>query len=98
MALAVSRQPLTAEAWVCTLISPCWICGGQSGNGTGFSPSYSVPPSISFDRGLIQVLSGGRATRFSEGISSVPRNVDENLDILYVSVNIFTDFYNNINL
>jgi hypothetical protein len=29
---AVSRQPLTAEAWV----SPCGIYGGQSTTGTGF--------------------------------------------------------------
>jgi hypothetical protein len=33
MCQAVSRRPLTAEARV----SPCGICGGQSGTGTGFS-------------------------------------------------------------
>jgi hypothetical protein len=32
-------------------ISPCEICGGQSGTGTGFSPSYLVFPSISFHPG-----------------------------------------------
>jgi hypothetical protein len=40
MAQAVSRRPLTAEARV----SPRGICGGQSGIGTGFSPSTSVFP------------------------------------------------------
>jgi hypothetical protein len=38
MIQVVSCQPLTAEAWV----SPCWICGRQTGSGTGFSPRSSV--------------------------------------------------------
>jgi hypothetical protein len=44
MAQAVSRRPLTAEAWVRSRVSPCWICGGQGGTGTGFHPSSSVFP------------------------------------------------------
>jgi hypothetical protein len=44
MAQAVSRRPLTAEARVPSWVSPCEICGGQSGIGTGFSPSNSVFP------------------------------------------------------
>jgi hypothetical protein len=39
MAQAVNRQLLTAESRVRALISPCGICGGQSGAGTGFSPN-----------------------------------------------------------
>jgi hypothetical protein len=40
VAQAVSRRPLTAEARV----SQCGICGGQTGTGTGFSPSSLVFP------------------------------------------------------
>jgi hypothetical protein len=42
MAQAVSRRPLTAEVWVRSQVDPCGVCGGQSGTGTGFSPSTSV--------------------------------------------------------
>jgi hypothetical protein len=41
------------EAWVHTPVSPCGICGRQSGNGTGFSPSSSIFP---FQYHSIEVL------------------------------------------
>jgi hypothetical protein len=44
MAQAVSRRPLTAEARVRSRVSPCGIFRGQSGTGSGFSPSTSVFP------------------------------------------------------
>jgi hypothetical protein len=44
MAQVVSRRPLTTDALVRVRFNPFGICGGQSGTGTGFSPSYSVFP------------------------------------------------------
>jgi hypothetical protein len=44
IAQAVSRRHLTAESQVRARVNPCGIYGGQSGTGTGFSPSYPVFP------------------------------------------------------
>jgi hypothetical protein len=44
MAQAVSRRPLTAESRIRARVNPCGICDGESGTGTGFSPSSSVFP------------------------------------------------------
>jgi hypothetical protein len=41
MARAVSRRPLTAKVGIRARVSPCGICGKQSGTGTGISPSSS---------------------------------------------------------
>jgi hypothetical protein len=44
MAHAVSHRPLNAEARVRARVSPCEICGGQSGTGINFPLSSSVHP------------------------------------------------------
>jgi hypothetical protein len=44
MACEISRQPVTAQAWVQLQASPLWIWGGQSGIETGFSPGILVFP------------------------------------------------------
>jgi hypothetical protein len=41
MAQAVSSLPLSAEAWVRTLVGPYMICGEQSGTLLGFPLSVS---------------------------------------------------------
>jgi hypothetical protein len=49
MAQAVSRRPLTADARVRSRVSPCGICGLQSGTGTGFfPPNTSVFPVLHY--------------------------------------------------
>jgi hypothetical protein len=44
LAPVVSREPLTVEARVRAWVNTCQICGGQSGTGTGLSPSSSLFP------------------------------------------------------
>jgi hypothetical protein len=51
MAQAVSRRPPTAKTRVRSRVSPCGICGAQSGTGTDFFPEYfGFSLSISFHR------------------------------------------------
>jgi hypothetical protein len=45
--VTVMSDMFTAEARVQSRVSPCEICGGQSGTGTGFSPSCRFFP-VSF--------------------------------------------------
>jgi hypothetical protein len=52
MAQAVSCWSFTADARVRACVSPCGICGGQSGAGTSFSQSFYFLLSISFHRGF----------------------------------------------
>jgi hypothetical protein len=51
MPQAVGRRPLAAEAGDRSLASIREICCGQSGTGTGFSPSTSSFPSVGSGEG-----------------------------------------------
>jgi hypothetical protein len=42
MIQVITCWPVTAEAWVHAQVTPCEICGGQSGIGTGFPPWLSI--------------------------------------------------------
>lgn len=46
MVPAVSRLPVTTEAQVRSQVTLFWICGAQSGTGTGVSPVSITPPII----------------------------------------------------
>jgi hypothetical protein len=43
IAQAISSQPITAETRVKYWVSPCGICGGQSGTGNSFLQYLSFP-------------------------------------------------------
>ena len=59
-AQAVSRRPVSMKARVQCQVSPCEIYGGQSGTGTGFSPSnkdfFPPPRSVSFHQCTILIF------------------------------------------
>jgi hypothetical protein len=56
MGRAVSRRPLTVEAWVPSQVSPCEVYHTQTGIWTGFSPSTSIFPSASFQQRSVLIF------------------------------------------
>ena len=76
MAQVVSRWPVTAKARVRSQVIPCEICGGQSGIGTGFSPSISVFPCQYYTGLNLRLMSAGfPRTASVEGLPRVVRIV-----------------------
>jgi hypothetical protein len=74
MAQAVSRRSLTAEARDRSRVSPCGIFGGQSGTGTGFSPSTSVFPCQFHSTGPpLQGKTKKKLTIFITGLHNKPQ-------------------------
>jgi hypothetical protein len=47
----ISPLPVTAETRFRARVSPCWICGGQSGWDSNLSEFFGFPLLISFHRG-----------------------------------------------
>jgi hypothetical protein len=63
MAQVVNRRPLITEARIRVWVSPCGICGGQSGTGTGLSQISLVFPCQYHSTVVLHThLSPGRCT------------------------------------
>jgi hypothetical protein len=75
MAQVVSRRPLTAEAWVHALVSPCGICGGQVALEQVF---YGFPLSVSFRGPPCTRPVGGRS---SETVSALRHEQQQKVKI-----------------
>ena len=65
MVQAVSRRPFIEKAWVRSQTSSFGACGGQSGTGTGFSPSSSALSSAPFHFSSILIHSSPVLYRLS---------------------------------
>jgi hypothetical protein len=65
IAQAVSRRLLTKEGLVCAQVSPCGICGGQSGTGQvflrvlRFSPVSIITPLLHIHSSIIWGMDNG---------------------------------------
>jgi hypothetical protein len=69
------KIPSHAEAWVRSRVSPCGICRGQSGTGTGFFPSTSVLPCQFYSTGA--PLLGKMKTRNWSSFSHLHHRVEQ---------------------
>jgi hypothetical protein len=72
MAQAVSRRSLAAEVRVRSRVGPCGISDGQSGTGTGFSPSTSVFPCQFHSTGAPLKWKSRKNTIFITGLHNKP--------------------------
>jgi hypothetical protein len=90
MAQAVSYWSLTAEARFHVQVSPCGICGGQSGPRTGLSPSSLVFPCQyhstmslhTYKSYIIWVMNNRPVDGYSSEKQSHPFDMNMNGDVL----------------
>jgi hypothetical protein len=73
MVQAVSRRPLTAEAWVRSWVSPCRILVDKVALGQVFPPVTWVFPCVSFHRCSITRNNGKNYIIFITGLHNKPQ-------------------------
>jgi hypothetical protein len=69
---ASSRRPLDDEGQVRFQVIPYGICGGKSGNGTGFYPEYfGIPCRYHFTNASYSLLSRRYTTSAADSLTSL---------------------------